>query len=286
MSEFRKPLSDEGKRIVQECETVINECEANRTEHAAQALSLVKIIGDRLKLAKATLGRDFVPWVTRTFGRKHQWRSSHMLVAARWEDVEVARAWAKQAGSPLATVFSVDGLIKLLRAWDMAHERAPSRKRRATPKNAPADSGNNKASADADLSAAQEEIAELKRYIAKRNRQAFAFRKPLSREAHAAATRLFLRLGSADGEAESALRAIAREHCWFFEDLQEHLRHQNSGAPEKTAAQAALPPKVKTATNAPTSLAKVPRDARVFRQHKSQFRRTILSSSFTTQTRR
>jgi hypothetical protein len=237
MLNLKRCLSEEDRRIIKDCETVINECEANRAEHAAQALPLVKIIGDRLKLAKATLGSDFAPWVTKTFGRKHEWRSSHMRVATRWEDVELARAWAKQAGSKLATVYSVDGLLKLLRAWDEAMGRASPKKKRAAAKCARVDAVNSEESVNTDLST-HEEIADLKRCPRERHQESLAFCNPLTEEARENAMRLLRRLVSGDAEAEGELRAIVCQNCWLLVGLQEILLYENSGGPENQPASA------------------------------------------------
>jgi hypothetical protein len=222
------------------CETAIKECQLLLAKDGQERLLIHKRIGDQLIIAKSLRPREFVAWVTTTFNRRAEWRSTHMRLATRWEDLDRARAWATEAKPELATASSVDDVLELLAAWDEARGARPPKEARtaSTRKKASALSADH--NLNVDLAALQAENKDLKRRLD----EARAFRKSLDKEALDAALNLMSRLGTDDAHAEEGLRQVAHRHCWLFADLQEELRrHQNSGLPENPTAQPPEPQK-------------------------------------------
>ncbi len=116
------------------CACTIKEIETNLALDGPERLKAHKQIGDALLRAKKLEPRTFVKWCTENFARGSEWRCTHMALARRWNELEQARAWAQHENSILATLYSVDGTLELLRAWDLAMGRVRPRQKRSLPK--------------------------------------------------------------------------------------------------------------------------------------------------------
>jgi hypothetical protein len=215
----------------------ISELENYLALSAPERLEAHRNIGDVLELAKKLDPENFVNWTIETFRHEREWRCTHMALARRWDDLTQARAWAEGEGSKLATLYSVEGSLELLKAWDAAMGHKTPKTKRSVPKRA-------KTSVEGDLrlkqSPEQAEIAALTQQLQDQSDEAAHFRIPLPVDIRSEARTLAVRACAHDAEAERRLRDIACEHRWLFRDLFDDLGPEESGGPDSAARHSSL----------------------------------------------
>jgi hypothetical protein len=216
----------------EECASAIKEQLKALANDGPLRLDLNRRIGDELLRAKLIDPRTFVKWSDETFGRGREWRCTHVTLAKRWDDLKQARTWAEGEELALAALYSVDGALELLRAWDAAMGRVSRRRTRSSPKQARTSS---EAEPSAEQSATPDEIPEIKRELKELREEVKHFRIQLPPNIRRRACALADPVSAHDGEAERELRAIACEYKWLFHDLYEDLGGDNSGGPDCAA---------------------------------------------------
>ena len=226
---------------LKECETRILHLENMLAADGEERLGFHLEIGDQLWRAKKSAKKNFALWVKETFSRGHEWRCTHMKLANRRQDIPQARMWAEREKSKLANLFSVDGVLSLLRAWDDATGRAANaeKKRARTRKfeQEPADSVGPGSEFDR-----PDKVRELELRLRALHEEAARFRKALSLATRDWARSCLLAFEAGDQAAEQNLRFLAQDNCWLFEDLCDDLRKENSGAPEFSSLKFLPPP--------------------------------------------
>jgi len=213
----------------EECASAIKEQLKALANDGPQRLNLHRRIGDELLRAKLIDPKTFVSWCDRAFDRGREWRCTHVTLAKRWDDLSQARTWAEGEELALAALYSVDGALELLRAWDAAMGRVSRRRTRSSPKQARTSS---EAEPSAEQSATPDEIPEIKRELQELREEVKHFRIQLPPNIRRRACALADPVSAHDGEAERELRAIACEYKWLFQDLVKDLGRENSGGPE------------------------------------------------------
>jgi hypothetical protein len=209
------------------CTSTIKELEIYLARGGPERLEAHRKIGDQLLDAKEIDSKTFVSWCNETFGHAREWRTTHMNLARRWDDVMAARAWAEREHSKLASSYSVDGAKELLQAWGVAMGHENPKPKRSLPKKA-------KTSDEDDFglqqSPEQAEIAVLRQQLQQQSDEAAYFRIELPLDIRSEARTLAVRVSAHDDEAERELRAIACDYRWLFHDLCNDLGHKKSGS--------------------------------------------------------
>jgi hypothetical protein len=222
--------SNENESGLATCASTIKQLENDLALGDPERLDQHRQIGEQLLAAKKIARRTFGSWCNENFGRRAQWRCTDMTLARRWDELMQARTWAESEGSKLAILFSVDGALELLRAWDLAMGRVrPGHKRTLSKDNGNAEEAG---SAGAGQSTAEDQIPESKREVKELREEAAHFRIQLPLDIWLRARSLAGRLNAEDAAAEQELRAIARQYKWLFLDLREALNVESSGRPE------------------------------------------------------
>jgi hypothetical protein len=218
--------------LLDDCASHINQLIERLARDGQERLDHYNQIGVQLLRAKEIDPKNFVPWTKKTFGHEREWRSTLMRLARRWNELPQARTWAEGEGSKLATLYSVDGALELLDAWDVATGHESPKPKRSSPKKA-------KTNVEGDLclkqTPEQAEIAVLRQQLQEESDEAAHFRLQLPLNIRSEARALAVRVCAHEAEAERQLRAIAREHRWLFRSLCEDLGGDISGEPDRVA---------------------------------------------------
>jgi hypothetical protein len=218
-----KEIGEDELSRLDQCKTAIDRAEGLLAKDGTARLLLHKEIGDQLITAKSIHPKGFIAWFKANFPYSHQWRAGHICVAKRWDEIESARAWAREAGSPLAEVYSVDGVRKLLDAWDEAIGRAAPKKTRAASKSKQAGPAGERLSIHPEV---ETETSNVERLLDDHLERARNIRKELNKELN----QEVLDLGS---DLQRRLEQIAGEYNGLLAEVKEKLRErQNSSGHE------------------------------------------------------
>jgi len=126
-------------------------------KHGEHQIEVMLQLGGAVARAKSKLEHgDFTPWCEETLKRRATWCSAHRRLFEIQEDIEPARAWAKETNHRWADCFSVERLLKLV-----AESKKAKRTENATGDIPPAPKARRKLSdVVAELAQAQKRIAQ------------------------------------------------------------------------------------------------------------------------------
>ena len=188
-------------------------------EHGEHQIKVMLQLGGAVARAKSQLKHgDFTRWCEDTLKRKATWCSAHRRLFEIQEDIEPARAWAKEAKHRWADCFSVERLLKLV-----AESKKAKRTDNATGDIPPAPKARRK------LTDVLAELAQAQERIAQDDADFVSLRDELSPEDDARARELAPLAAANDVAATEELAEIGRRFHWLLRDL---IGRETCGAPQ------------------------------------------------------
>ena len=188
-------------------------------KHGEHQIEFMLQLGGAVAKAKSQLKHgDFTRWCEDTLKRKATWCSAHRRLFEIQEDIEPARAWAKEAKHRWADCFSVERLLKLV-----AESKKAKRTENATGDIPPAPKARRK------LSDVVAELAQAQKRIAQDDADFVSLRDELSPEDDARARELAPLAAANDVAATEELAELGRRYHWRLRDL---VGRETCGAPQ------------------------------------------------------
>jgi hypothetical protein len=187
--------------------------------HGEDQIKVMLQLGGAVARAKSQLKHgDFTRWCEDTLKRKATWCSAHRRLFEIQEDIEPARAWAKETKHHWADCFSVERLLKLV-----AESKKAKRTDNATNDIPPAPKARRK------LTDVLAELAQAQERIAQDDADFVALRDELPPEVDARARELAPLAAVNDVAATEELAKLGRRFHWRLRDL---VGRETCGAPQ------------------------------------------------------
>ncbi len=211
-STFPDATQDE---LTAEALRALAELDAHRNDHIAPMLRFGEVVSKAKNQLKYG---NYTPWCENKLKRKPTWCSAHRRLFEVREDIEPARAWAKETSHRWADCFSVERLLKLL-------DESKKAKRGDNPTGdiSIAPKGRRK------LTDVLAELAQAQARIAQDDADFVALRDELSPEDDARARELASLAAVNDVGATEELAELGRRLHWRLRDL---IRRSTCGAPQ------------------------------------------------------